>query len=57
MKEILGVIIFAMVGMTLFCLMFMFVDMWLGCVFSSYLEGKIRKLLEQEDEDDDRNSL
>lgn len=50
MKEILGVIIFLMVGMTLFCLVFMLVDLWLGEVFSDYLTKKIRKLLyEQED--------
>lgn len=48
MKEILGAIVFALAGMSLLCLMIMLVDMWLGCVFSGYLEKKIRKLLEQE---------
>ena len=50
MKEIIGVIIFVMVGMTLFCLVFMLVDLWLGGVFSVYLEKKIRKLLYKQDD-------
>ena len=52
MKEILGVIIFGMVCMTLLCLVFMLVDTWLGSVFSDCLEKKIRKLMEQEGENE-----
>ena len=45
MKEIIGVIIFVMVGMTLFCLVFMLVDLWLGGVFSDYLAKKNKKVV------------